>query len=46
MKGRQSKGNTGNINNTLKLAPLLAKGAGGLTIFFTKELIQIQIMRF
>jgi len=28
MKERQSKANTGNINNTPKLAPLLAKGQG------------------
>jgi len=32
MKERQSKANTGNINNTPKLAPLLAKGVGGLIV--------------
>jgi len=30
MKEKQSKANTGNINNTPKLAPLLEKGVGGL----------------
>ncbi len=32
MKERQSKANTGNINNTPKLAPLLAKGVRGIDI--------------